>query len=89
MQHPTIQNNLTQGVKMSTIKPFINLICAQQKLNPKILSQNTGANLFSLYNGITRYTTHDLAGGNIEDILYSNANKLNVMAMDTAMAMMN
>ena len=51
--------------------------------------QNTGANLFSLYNGITRYTTHDLAGGNIEDILYSNANKLNVMAMDTAMAMMN
>jgi len=36
--HPTIQNNLTHGVKMTQIKPFINIICAQQKLNPKLLS---------------------------------------------------
>ena len=52
MQHPTIQNNLTQGVKMSTIKPFINLICAQQKLNPKILSHYKRAKWDSLSNSI-------------------------------------
>jgi len=34
----TIDNQLTEGVKMSQIKPFITIICAQQKLNPKLLS---------------------------------------------------
>ncbi len=50
--------------------------------------QNTGNNLFSLYNGITRYTTHDLAGGSTEELLYSNASKINASALDFATVMM-
>lgn len=51
--------------------------------------QNTGANLFSLYNGITRYTTHDLADGNVGELMFSNAGKINSLALDNALAIMN
>lgn len=42
--------------------------------------QNTGANLFSLVQGITRYTTHNLAKGNIENLLYGQGAELNETA---------
>lgn len=42
--------------------------------------QNTGNNLFSLLQGITRYTTHDVANGDMQKILYNQANDLNVKA---------
>lgn len=47
-----------------------------------IESQNTGWNEFSLLQGITRYTTHDLCGGdaNHEDLYFANAGKMNDMA---------
>ncbi len=51
--------------------------------------QNTGANLFSLLQGVTRYTTHNLAGGNMEKILYSRANVLNTKAHELVFAEMN
>ena len=35
---------------------------------------NTGANMFSLYNGITRYITHDRAGGEEEKLIYNSTN---------------
>lgn len=51
--------------------------------------QCTGNNLFSLYEGITRYTTHDLAGGSLENIMYSNAATLNASALKEAMLILN
>jgi len=42
--------------------------------------QNTGANMFSLLQGVTRYTTHDIASGDMEKILYARANELNTTA---------
>jgi len=42
--------------------------------------QNTGANLFSLLQGVTRYTTHDLSSGSMEKILYAKANDMNAKA---------
>lgn len=43
-----------------------------------IEAANTGMNEFSLLQGITRYTTHDLCGGdaNHEDLYFANAAKL-------------
>jgi hypothetical protein len=38
--------------------------------------QNTGANYFSLLQGITRYTTHDLAKGDEEALLFAHASKM-------------
>jgi hypothetical protein len=51
--------------------------------------QNTGANLFSLLQGVTRYTTHNLAGGDIESILYARANDLNTKAHELVFAELN
>ena len=51
--------------------------------------QNTGANLFSLLQGVTRYTTHNLAGGQMEDILYARANDLNTTAHRLVYAELN
>lgn len=47
-----------------------------------IEAQNTGMNQFSLLQGITRYTTHDLCGGdaNHEDLFYANAGALSMKA---------
>lgn len=51
--------------------------------------QNTGNNLFSLLQGITRYTTHDLANGEIEKILYAKANDINTKAHQLVYAELN
>lgn len=51
--------------------------------------QNTGNNLFSLLQGITRYTTHDLANGKMEKILYATANDLNTKAHQLVYAELN
>lgn len=48
---------------------------------------NTGTNLFSLVQGVTRYTTHDLGKGNPEGILFDNGAKLNEAAHFTALQM--
>jgi len=36
--HPTIQNTLPEGIKMSAILPFLKIIAAQQKLDLRKLS---------------------------------------------------
>jgi hypothetical protein len=51
--------------------------------------QNTGNNLFSLLQGVTRYTTHNLAEGDIESILYARANDLNTKAHELVFAELN
>lgn len=48
---------------------------------------NTGANLFSIVNGITRYTTHDLSKGSKESLFYESSAKMNVNALNLAFAM--
>ena len=43
---------------------------------------NTGNNLFGLYNGITRYTTHNMAKGDLDKMFFSNTiTKYNTNAM--------
>jgi hypothetical protein len=44
----TIQTNLTKGVKMSAILPFLKIIAQQQKLNLTKLSQFNKAKRFLL-----------------------------------------
>jgi hypothetical protein len=51
--------------------------------------QNTGANAFSLLQGITRYTTHNLADGNMEKILYASASSMNENAHKLIFAQVN
>lgn len=51
--------------------------------------QNTGNNLFSLLQGVTRYTTHNLAKGDIESILYARSNDLNTKAHELVAAELN
>lgn len=51
--------------------------------------QNTGANLFSLLQGVTRYTTHNIAKGDIESILYARSNDLNTKAHELVYAELN
>jgi hypothetical protein len=48
--------------------------------------QNTGNNAFSLLQGITRYTTHELAKGNIEKLLYASASEMNAKAHELIFA---
>jgi hypothetical protein len=48
--------------------------------NIAIEIQNTGDNMFSLLQGITRYTTHDLAEGNKQSILFATPAKMNADA---------
>ena len=50
---------------------------------------NTGANLFSIVNGITRYTTHDLSKGSEESLFYDASAKMNVNALNLAFEMAN
>lgn len=47
--------------------------------------ETTGSTMFSLLQGITRYTTHELAGGRLEDVLFDNAAKLNQTAHQLVM----
>lgn len=42
--------------------------------------QNTGANLFSLLQGVTRYTTHNLGKGNPEALLFEKGADMNQIA---------
>lgn len=51
--------------------------------------QTTGANLFSLLQGFTRYTTHELAKGSHEKMLYAGAAKLSEKAHDIIFAELN
>jgi hypothetical protein len=51
--------------------------------------QNTGDNLFSLLQGVTRYTTHELAENNIEKILYATPAKYNETAHKLTYQLLN
>lgn len=51
-----------------------------------IETANTGMNEFSLLQGITRYTTHDLAGRSEEAMLFTNAAKMNRTAHQLLLA---
>jgi hypothetical protein len=51
--------------------------------------QNTGANLFSLLQGVTRYTTHSLASNDMEKILYAKPSALNQTAHELVYAALN
>lgn len=57
--------------------------------NIAIEAKNTGDNLFSLVNGITRYTTHDMSEGNEEKLFYSSSAKMNINALNLAFAELN
>lgn len=50
---------------------------------------STGANMFSIVNGITRYTTHDLSKGSKESLYYDASAKMNVNALNLAFAMVD
>ena len=51
--------------------------------------QNTGANMFSLLQGLTRYTTHDVAEKDEAKILFARANDLNTTAHQYVSAVLN
>lgn len=51
--------------------------------------QNTGANWFSVLQGVTRYTTHDLAKKNVESILFASASQMNERAHQLVFAQLN
>ena len=51
--------------------------------------QNTGANYFSLLQGITRYTTHDLAKGDEEALLFAHASQMSDKAHQLIFAELN
>ena len=54
-----------------------------------IESSNTGRNMFSLVNGVTRYTTHKMAKGNEEKLFYSSASTMNNKALALAFSELN
>ena len=51
--------------------------------------QNTGANLFSLLQGATRYTTHEAANGSEEKLMYASAGKTSDLAHQLIFDMVN
>jgi len=51
--------------------------------------QNTGASYFSLLQGITRYTTHELAKGDEEALLFAHASKMSDKAHQLIFAELN
>ena len=51
--------------------------------------QNTGASYFSLLQGITRYTTHDLAKGDEESLLFAHASAMSDKAHQLVFASLN
>jgi hypothetical protein len=51
--------------------------------------QNTGANLFSLLQGATRYTTHDAANGSEEKLMFASAAKTSDLAHQLIFDMVN
>jgi hypothetical protein len=50
---------------------------------------NTGSNLFSLVNGITRYTTHEVSRGDETKLFYSSADTMNKKALNFAFSNLN
>lgn len=52
-----------------------------------IEQQQLGMSLYTLLNGITRYTTHDLAGGSVDNVMYGGAERMNRIAHQEAFAM--
>jgi len=51
--------------------------------------QNTGASYFSLLQGVTRYTTHDLAKGDEEALLFAHASQMSDKAHQLVFAELN
>jgi len=51
--------------------------------------QNTGASYFSLLQGITRYTSHDLAKGDMDSVMYGHASQMNERAHQLIFAELN
>jgi hypothetical protein len=51
--------------------------------------QNTGASYFSLLQGITRYTTHEVAKGDLDSVIYGHASKMNEEAHRLVFAELN
>lgn len=48
-----------------------------------------GANLFALYQGVTRWTTHEMAAGNVEDIKFSKVATYNDKAFELGVQMLS
>jgi hypothetical protein len=51
--------------------------------------QNTSATYFSLLQGITRYTTHELAKGDMDSVMYGHASQMNERAHQLIFAELN
>ena len=51
--------------------------------------RNTGATYFSLLQGITRYTSHDLAKGDLDSVMYGHASQMNERAHQLVFAELN
>lgn len=51
--------------------------------------QNTGASYFSLLQGVTRYTSHDLAKGDLDSVMYGHASQMNEKAHELVFASLN
>lgn len=54
-----------------------------------IESQANGTNLYSLLQGVTRYTTHELAGGDMDKLLTDTPAKMNMTAHQAVYALAN
>jgi hypothetical protein len=57
--------------------------------NIAIEAKNTGFNMFSIVNGITRYNTHEVANQDEEKLFYSSAQTMNNNALNLAFAELN
>ena len=57
--------------------------------NIAIEAKNTGFNMFSIVNGVTRYNTHEVANQDVEKLFYSSAQTMNNKALNFAFAELN
>lgn len=57
--------------------------------NIAIEAKNTGFNMFSIVNGVTRYNTHEIANKDREKLFYSSAQAMNNKALNFAFAELN
>lgn len=89
-----IDNFLTKLTGYS-VKEYSELTTRKRNILDKINQaieierQNTGTSYFSLLQGITRYTTHELAKNDIDSILFSSANQMNETAHQLVFASLN
>jgi len=78
-----------------SVKEYKDLSTRKRNILDKINSaisvevRNTGANYFSLLQGITRYTTHDIAKGDMDSVMYGHASQLNEKAHQLVFAELN